>query len=275
MTRPISTPDGDAPPVTAGPAPGAEFETLVEDLNAAGAGVSRVQGLVVFTPGAAPGDRAVVRLKRIRRGWGEGELLRIVSPSPHRREPPCPHQRECGGCPLMIIDETTALAVKARHLGEVLRRIGKVDRPLDRVIPSPLALGYRGRVRFAVAPWRAGAWFGYHPQGRPQTIVPVVECRLAPPRASALARDFVDSLHRLTGPSTRVWPTHLSVRGALARGRWLLVPHTGEGSWREGEAVAREMLARNADLAGVVRLIEAAGRPVRERTLAGDAVVVE
>lgn len=262
-------------PVRRAPVPGAEFEARIDDVTADGAGVARTGSLVVFVPGAAPGDWALVRLKRIRRGWAEGELVRILGPSPDRRPAPCPHQAACGGCPLMVLDPAAALAVKARHLREVLRRVGKVDLPVDRVLPSPLALGYRGRVRFAVAPHEAGAWFGYHPQGRPRIIVPVTTCLLAPPRASALARDFIAGLHRRAEVSPAVWPTHLSLRGSLSRGEWLLVPHTGEGPWPEGEAVARELLPENGDLAGVVRVVESAGRPTAEHVLAGRDTVLE
>ena len=167
------------------PRPGARLTLDVHDLTAEGAGVARHGRFVVFVPGAVPGDRVVARIERVHRGFAEGELFRIESPSGARREPPCPHQPACGGCPLMVLEPSGALDFKARHLEQTLRRIGKIEHAVDRVVASPADLGYRGRVRFAVSPRHAGvpAAFGYRPRGRGADLVPIETCLLAPARA--------------------------------------------------------------------------------------------
>jgi len=76
----------------------------------------------------------------------------------------------------------------------------------------------------------------------------------------------------MSGP---VWPTQLSIRGSLAAGKWLLVPHTGPGAWPEGVAAARELTAANDDVAGVVRLIEQPPAPPFEETILGADAVLE
>lgn len=255
--------------------PGTRFTAEVADLNADGAGVVRHAGLVVFVPGAVPGDTVQVRVDRVRRGWAEGILLGIERPSPHRREAPCAHQADCGGCPLMVLEEEAALRIKARHLGEVVRRIGGIDHPVDRAVASPRALGYRGRVRFAVRPRAEGPGFGYRPRGLGDAIVPIDACLLAPPRASELARTFLERLDRMTPPGGRAWPEQIELRGSLATGEWLVVVHGPAGPWSELAAAARTFAAEHGDIAGIVRLAERPGRFPAEYLLSGGDSVRE
>ena len=49
------------------PRRGDEIEVTVDDLAYGGRGVARADGFVVFTPDTAPGDRATVRLRKVRR----------------------------------------------------------------------------------------------------------------------------------------------------------------------------------------------------------------
>ena len=48
-----------------------------------------------IVPLTLPGERVRVR---VREGGGQAELLDILSPSPQRVTPPCPHYAACGGC---------------------------------------------------------------------------------------------------------------------------------------------------------------------------------
>ncbi|MBP7148139.1 MAG: 23S rRNA (uracil(1939)-C(5))-methyltransferase RlmD [Acidobacteria bacterium] len=255
--------------------PGTVIELPIEDLTSEGDGVGRHGGWVVFVPGAVPGDRAAVQVRRLRRRHVEARLVRLVVPSRQRREPPCPHQPACGGCPLMVLDEGAALSLKVRHLEETLRRIGRVALPVERAVASPRGLEYRGRVTFAVVPRGSGGTFGYHPRGRFDSIVPVERCRLAPPRASEIARSLLDALDRGTARQRDVpWPERLSLRGSLATERWLAVLHTRAGAWPEAHAIAADALRAHGDLAGVVRLVEEGFEP-EAVLLAGQDSVVE
>lgn len=254
--------------------PGARFVARVEDLTAEGDGVVRTGGLVVFVPGAVPGDRVQVQLQRIQKNRGEGELTAILEPSPARREPPCPFQAACGGCPLMVLDEETALALKARHLQQVLRRIGGIETEVEPVLPSPHALRYRSRVRFAVRPRDEGLGFGFRPRGEASAVVPVADCLLVPERAAVLAAQFLSRLDRITAQG-RPWPEQLDLRCSVAHGEWLLVVYGPAGGWREANAAAAGLLDQVPDLAGVVRAATRGARIVEERLLAGRDSVVE
>ena len=54
---------------------------------------------------AAPGDRLRARLIARRPGYGRGEIVEVLLPGPERRDAPCPHFADCGGCDLQQIGD--------------------------------------------------------------------------------------------------------------------------------------------------------------------------
>ena len=257
------------------PRPGTRLTVAIEDLTSDGAGVARHDGWVVFVPGAVPGDRAEVNVGRVRRGVVEATLLALPEPSPERVEPPCPFQPACGGCPLMVLAPDAQLSLKVRHLEQTLRRIGGLVSPqVAHAVPSPRALRYRGRVRFAVAPRENGPAIGFHPRGVGGAIVAIDDCRLAPPDAARLALGLLDRLDRV-GPRGGYRPLQIEARGSLAAGEWLLVAFGPPGPARALERAAHELLAAEPHLAGIVRVEGAPGESGRETLVAGRDELVE
>jgi 23S rRNA (uracil1939-C5)-methyltransferase len=246
----------------------------IDDLTVEGDGIARWDGLVVFVPGALPGDVAEIAIERLHRRRASGRLVRLDVPAPARRVPPCPVQADCGGCPLMPLEEEAALAVKARHVRETLARVGGIEVELDETVASPDPLRYRGRLRFAVAPRSAGPTVGFRPRARPRELVPVRDCSLAPPDASRLAAAVIGALDAASPPG-RPWPTEVSLRGSLATGEWLAVLHAPRGPWPEaGDAMTR-LVEDEPALAGVVRCAPTAKGREAERRLAGRSSVHE
>jgi len=104
------------------------IELDIHGIAAGGDGVGRSEGMVVFVPRTAPGDRARVRIVASLR-FARGTLLDVVRPAPDRAEPPCPHYSidRCGGCQLQHLRYEAQLAAKAAIVRDALRRIGKRD----------------------------------------------------------------------------------------------------------------------------------------------------
>lgn len=136
---------------------GSVLELRVDSLGAGGDGVGRADGLVVFTPLTAPGDRARVRLLRRGRRHAHAELLDVLEPGAARRTPPCPWFGRCGGCSWLHLEESEQRAARRGILLAALRRIGGVSEPaLGDELESPRPLGYRARARVAYEPGAVG-----------------------------------------------------------------------------------------------------------------------
>jgi len=128
-------------------------EIEIQGLGRDGEGVGRHQGLVLFVPGAVPGDRCVVDYEAGRRRMARARLVELSAPSPERTAPPCPAFGLCGGCQLQALSYRGELAAKRRTVQDALQRIGRLDADVPECVPSPEEYGYRAKVSW---PIRAG-----------------------------------------------------------------------------------------------------------------------
>jgi 23S rRNA (uracil1939-C5)-methyltransferase len=122
------------------------IESFAHDLR----GVTHVNGKAVFVDGALPGEEVEFVYTDIRRDYAEGRVERVVTASPDRIEPRCPHFGLCGGCSLQHLDEARQINIKQELLLEQFRRIGKVE---PKAIWPPLTgphWGYRHKARLGV-----------------------------------------------------------------------------------------------------------------------------
>ncbi len=81
-------------------------DVAIESIAAGGDGVARSEGIVIFIPRTAPGDRVRAKLD-VRKRFARGVIDVVLDPSPDRIEPPCVHYRvdRCGGCQLQHLDD--------------------------------------------------------------------------------------------------------------------------------------------------------------------------
>lgn len=152
-------------------------------------------GRVVFVPYAAPGDVADLLITRKRHSHAEGLIDRLITPSPDRIEPRCPHFGLCGGCKWQHVPYRMQLETKEQQVYDQLSRIGKVTigeaRP---ILGCEQELGYRNKLEytFSSARWitetertaldgepveeRRG--LGFHIPGRFDKVLDITDCRL-------------------------------------------------------------------------------------------------
>jgi 23S rRNA (uracil1939-C5)-methyltransferase len=121
-------------------------EGLVAALNHDGEGVVR-EGKTAFVAGALPGERVRFRRRSMHRSHDEADLLEVLTPSPERVVPGCPHFGICGGCALQHLDPAMQLQAKQRELLDTLLRVANLVPP--QVLPAiegPV-WGYRRKAR--------------------------------------------------------------------------------------------------------------------------------
>lgn len=164
-----------------------ELEVEVEKLVAGGDGLARFEGIPIFVPRSAPGDRLRVRLVERRPDYGRAEILEILVPGPGRREPPCPYFGSCGGCDLQHLEDDLQVKLKAAAVEETLQRLGGLgeDLPVRVVGGEPWA--YRLRTQLHTARGSQGIEVGYHSR-RSTEIVQVDRCPVLVPELETALR---------------------------------------------------------------------------------------
>lgn len=154
-----------------------EHIVQITSLAYGGKGVGRIGGKVVFVPYTAPGDEARVEIIEEKKGFSEGALKGLVTPSPLRQAPCCGLYGVCGGCTLQHIGYAHQLEWKQKILEDSLKRIGGIeDIPFDPPAGSPEVFNYRSRARFQV---NGGNW-GFF-ETRSHRVVQVDDCPLLDP----------------------------------------------------------------------------------------------
>jgi 23S rRNA (uracil1939-C5)-methyltransferase len=130
----------------------------IETVAFGGEGLGRVENLVVFVPFTAGGDVAEVEIREAKKRFLRGRVRTLITPSADRVEPPCPYFRRCGGCDYQHIRYEKQVDMKGRQVAEAFERIGKFPAPpVEPVLPSPVAYGYRGKAEFHVERSRDGS----------------------------------------------------------------------------------------------------------------------
>lgn len=198
-------------------------------------GVCSHEGMAVFVPGALPGEEAEVLCVKAQPRYAFGRLMRVLTPSPDRVQPPCPVYDRCGGCSGQHMRYPTTLAAKRAQVYDCLTRIGGLSLSPDDVPP---VLGaddpWHGRNKTAlpVGGTADAPELGFY-RRRSHQIVPVEDCRVAMPGLSG-------------------------VIGAVKA--WMRSAHAVPYDERTGRGLLRHVVVR-ATRAGSVMVVLVATRP--------------
>jgi len=155
----------------------------IEKLVHGGRGLAHQESLALFVEGVLPGEQVRVQPGRIKKGYGEAQLLEVVQPSPDRVAAPCPVYGRCGGCRLQHASAAAQLEIKRDILAETLARLGGLaEIHVPPLAASPEVYGYRSRARLAVAvPSRGAPSLAYFEEGSHRPV-PIAQCPLLAPR---------------------------------------------------------------------------------------------
>lgn len=241
----------------------------IESLAAGGRGVARRDGKVWFVRGALPGDVVEVEVEREGPRFVEARAVRRLQDSSERREPPCPIQERCGGCPWMALVPEAQRRWKRILVEEALKRIGKIaEPPVAEVVPASEPLAYRNKVEFHFGVDESGRRIvGLHRGDDPSRLVEVERCLLLDDdgnRALAAGRRDLEGARE---------GARFVVRRSREFGRTLLVLRGGPGDFPEAERVARDL----EEISGVVVVEAVSGRRggARSRVARGEGFLEE
>ena len=213
-------------------------ELLVEDLAHGGEGIARLDGRVVFIPGALPGDRVALSPPPIndKKNFWRSDSFELVEASVQRRHASCAHRPDCGGCPWHELERDAAASAKINNVYQSLLRIAKFDvqnQPglLDAAdareqsweltqdaakqlsIARPRQdIGWRLRARLAVKhddrdKGQSPSWAGFY-SGASHRIIDIDHCQILHPKLDTMSSALLQLAR------DEAWPTgqlHISL----------------------------------------------------------------
>ena len=170
------------------------FVVTIEKLIAGGIGLGRrPDGMVVLVPLVLPEEEVRLTAIKRKRDYLFARLLEVITPSPHRVQPPCPYYGRCGGCDLQHATPDYQLKLKTEMVLESLGRISPykeeaLARFLAPIIPSPLIFHYRQRLRLKVEKGKVGLR-----RPRSHSVCPIRTCLLARPEINVVLQGLFES----------------------------------------------------------------------------------
>ncbi len=154
----------------------AEETLTIEKLVYGGEGLARLDGKVVLLPYVAPGEVVRAETQRVKNDLFRGRVLEVTAPSAARVPAPCPYFERCGGCHYQHLDYATQVTQKIAALGEVLRRVGKIDFSDEITAVTAEPWHYRNRIQLHVE--RGALGYFEHASRR---LCAIEECPIASP----------------------------------------------------------------------------------------------
>ena len=134
------------------------FEADITAMTAEGSGICRIEGMAVFVPGTAVGDRCAVRIVKVLRKYAFGRLEKLLAPSPDRIAPDCPVAAQCGGCVYRHIRYEAELQIKTQRVRDALERIGGLqDFQMEPILAAPDRCRYRNKCQLPIGLSKDGA----------------------------------------------------------------------------------------------------------------------
>ena len=147
----------------------------ISDYTAEGSGVGKYEGMAVFVPSTAVGDKAKVRILKVKKTYAYGKLIELTKKSADRQEDTCSVFSRCGGCVFRHINYEAEKRLKTQKVYETVKRIGGVD-----LAPQPILYDkcdrYRNKAQYPVSLDGKVGFYSFHSH----RIIPCNDCRLQP-----------------------------------------------------------------------------------------------
>ena len=121
----------------------------ITDYAAQGKAIARLDGKVIFTEGAVPGDVVDLLLTKNKKDFAEARVLKLITPSADRVTPFCMHFGVCGGCKWQMLPYHKQLQFKQQEAEQNLARIGKVTGAVMLpIVGADEQIYYRNKLEF-------------------------------------------------------------------------------------------------------------------------------
>lgn len=225
---------------------------VIDGYASDGAGVARLDGMVVFVQGGIRGEACDVRLTHVGRSALWGRVEEVVNPSPARIFPRCLHYTKCGGCQFRHMNYAEELEAKRIRVEDALRRLGGADIHVSAILGAEQVDRYRNKAQFPVA---KGPRIGFY-RPRSHDVIDVDDCLLQGEAAARLRGAVKEWMAEYSIPAynERTFTglvRHVYVRTNRAGRSLCCLLVNGRGVPREAELV-RALRRAEPNLAGIV-----------------------
>ncbi len=161
------------------------YEAEITGMTTEGSGVARIDGMAVFVPQTAVGDKLRVKIVKVLKNYAFGIVEELTEPAQGRCAPDCPVFRQCGGCVFRHVTYEEELCYKADFVRDAFTRIGRLSPEFEPILggESPLTSAnrgaYRNKAQYPVAMQDGKLVCGFYAK-HSHRVIPFTGCLLQP-----------------------------------------------------------------------------------------------
>ena len=159
------------------------YTGTVEGYSSEGLGIVRLDGAVVFVPGAVRGETVDLKITKVMKTAAAGKIVKIHAPSPERAEPECPYYGRCGGCDFQHLTYPEELRAKRQRVQDAITRLGGSAVEVEEILGAKDPTHYRNKSQYPVGADGAIGFF----RERSHQVVAVEGCLIQRPEADRTA----------------------------------------------------------------------------------------
>ncbi|MGN0823360.1 MAG: 23S rRNA (uracil(1939)-C(5))-methyltransferase RlmD [Candidatus Gallimonas sp.] len=148
-------------------------------LGTNGEGIVRQDGFTLFVPYLLPGERAKIRVLKVKGTTGYGKIEELYTPAEERVRPVCAAFFRCGGCQLQHLRYREQLRFKSKLVEDSLRKIGGVEYSVPPCERSDREYGYRNKLQLPIGRKDGKNVIGFYAE-RSHRIVEISACPIHP-----------------------------------------------------------------------------------------------
>lgn len=166
-------------------------EILIEAMSYEGSGIGKVDGMAIFVPLTAVGDRIKARIVKVKSNYAYGIVEEFLSYSADRITPDCDVFRRCGGCVYRHINYDAECEIKYNRVYDAVSRIGGIKLKPQPVIRAQDTLRYRNKAQYPVAENGECGFYATHSH----RIISCEDCLLQPEEfktATGFLKNFIN-----------------------------------------------------------------------------------
>ncbi|HZJ89721.1 MAG TPA: 23S rRNA (uracil(1939)-C(5))-methyltransferase RlmD [Bacilli bacterium] len=126
------------------------------DYNSHGIGVAKYAGKTIFVTNLIIGEKAEIKITKVKRSFALGKVVRFLEMSPDRIKPIIPETIHLGGCQFTQLTYAKELAHKKDKIERALRVIGGHNLTVKQIIPAEKIYFYRNKTVLPLGETKSG-----------------------------------------------------------------------------------------------------------------------
>ncbi|MCI8499509.1 MAG: 23S rRNA (uracil(1939)-C(5))-methyltransferase RlmD [Clostridia bacterium] len=170
-------------------------EAVCESIGTQGEGIAKVNGCTVFVPYLLSGEKAKIRILKVKNNVAYGKIEELLTPAEERVRPKCDVFYRCGGCQLQHCNYRTQIKFKTALVRDTLKKIGGIEAVVASCERSEKTYGYRNKLQLPVARQNGQNAIGFFAE-RSHRIVPAQSCPIHPDWSEKLIAALYDFMEK-------------------------------------------------------------------------------